>query len=47
MKIVVIENRKSLNNGLFIEEEQTLLVEMTQEEYQKCCAILYKEKKQK
>ena len=41
MKIVAIKNNDySLGKNVFHKEE-TLIVEMSQEEYQKCCAILF------
>lgn len=44
MKIIALQNNDVPMGELILQKEETLIVEMTQEEYQKCCAILYREK---
>lgn len=45
MKIIGVQNNDVyMGNEIVLPSELTLIVEMTQEEYRKCCASLYKEK---
>lgn len=47
MKIIALQDNNYISGDLIAERDKTLIVEMTQEEYQKCCAILYKKELEK